>query len=209
LVNDRTFTALAILNIASSFERKNPCAAIKAFRQAFGNDPTCRLIVKHSNAFTYPEALQLMTEAAGGASNIVFLSDVMDAAGIDRLYAEADVVMSLHRAEGFGLVVAEAMLRGLPVVATGWSGNTDFLTRETGMPVGYNLIPARDPQDTYEHPEMCWADPNVAEAAAALRMLRADAELRAQLGQRALLHATELFSSKLYGENAKTLLSID
>jgi len=208
-VGRRPFTVLVILNIASSFERKNPCTAIKAFRQAFGDDPACRLIVKHSNASAYPKALQLMAEAAGGASNVVFLSEVMDAAGIDRLYAEADVVMSLHRAEGFGLVVAEAMLRGIPVVATAWSGNTDFLTHETGIPVGYNLVPAQDPQNTYEHPNMSWADANINEAAEALRTLRAQPELRLRLGQNALSHATEIFSPGWYGEKAKALLSIE
>jgi glycosyltransferase involved in cell wall biosynthesis len=207
--SDGPFTVLVILNIASSFERKNPCAAIRAFRQAFGNDRKCRLVLKYSNESAYPRALHLMKEAAGNASNIVFLGDVRDAAGIDQLYAEADVVMSLHRAEGFGLVVAEAMLRGLPVIATGWSGNTDFLTRETGMPVGYELIPARDPQHTYEHPDTNWADANVDEAAHALRTLQTDSELRFRLGQNALLHAIELFSPKTYGENAKALLSME
>lgn len=207
--SERPFTVLVILNIASSFERKNPCAAIMAFRQAFGDDPQCRLIVKHSNASAYPKALTLMAEAAGGASNVTFLGEVMDVTAIDGLYREADVVMSLHRAEGFGLVIAEAMLRGLPVVGTDWSGSTDFLTRETGIPIGYELAPAKDPQDTYEHPDISWADPKVEEAVEALRALKADTELRTRLGRAALSHATELFSPKCYGERAKALLAVD
>jgi len=204
----RPFTALLIFNIASSFERKNPCAAIKAFRQAFGDDPDARLIVKHSNASAFPEALKLLEEMAGGASNIVFVGQTMDADGIDALYAQSDVVLSLHRAEGFGLVIAEAMLRGIPVIATDWSGNTDFLTRETGIPVGYRLIPARDPQDTYDYPGLSWADADVSEAAEALKALRADPNLRKRLGKAAAAHATELFSPLAYGQKVKKLLDL-
>jgi glycosyltransferase involved in cell wall biosynthesis len=206
--DERSFTVLVILNIASSFERKNPCAAIKAFRRAFGDDPNARLIVKHVNASAYPPAIDLMNEAAGRAPNITFVSDRLDAAGVDALYAQADVVLSLHRAEGFGLVVAEGMLRGIPVVATDWSGNTDFLTRETGMPVDYTLIPAHDPQDTYEHPGICWAEANIDHAAEVLKTLRADSEFRLRIGMAGRSRAIELFSPKAYGERVKELLTL-
>ncbi len=206
--SDRPFTVLVILNIASSFERKNPCATITAFRQAFGNDPNARLIVKYVNAFAYPQAVDLMNEAAGGASNITFVCDTLDSAGVDALYRQADVVMSLHRAEGFGLVVAEGMLRGIPVVATDWSGNTDFLTHNTGVPVDYTLVPAHDPQDTYEHPGICWADANIDQAAEALKTLRTDPDLRLRLGMAARSRAIELFSPKAYGARVRELLAL-
>lgn len=205
--DQRPFTALVILNIASSFERKNPCASIRAFRQAFGDDPNARLIVKYANAFAYPEATQLMEGAAGGAANVIFIGDTMDSAGIDALYTEADVVMSLHRAEGFGLVVAEGMLRGIPVIATDWSGSKDFLTPETGFPVQYSLVPAKDPQDTYDHPIMRWADADVDQAAEALKTLRANPDLGFKLGLAARAHATELFSPDGYGATVKSLLA--
>ena len=140
---------LVVFNIASSFARKNPCAAIAAFRHAFGDDPSVRLIVKYMNDFVWPEGVRLMEEAAGDATNIELIGGVLDEAGMDALYERADVVMSLHRAEGLGLPVAEGMLRGLPVIATDWSGNADFLTRETGVPVGYKLVPVNDPQGKY------------------------------------------------------------
>lgn len=206
--SDRPFTVLVILNIASSFERKNPCVAIRAFRQAFGDDPNARLIVKYSNSFSYPAAVTLMNEAAGRAANITFVSATLDEAGVDALYAQADVLMSLHRAEGFGLVVAEGMLRGMPVVATDWSGNADFLTSESGIPVSYTLIPAHDPQDTYDYPEMCWADANIDDAVEALKMLRANPALRVRLGRVARSRATELFSPQTYGERVKELLAL-
>lgn len=202
------FTVLVILNIASSFERKNPCAAIKAFRRAFGDDPGAHLIVKYVNSFAYPEAVDLMNQAAEGAENITFLGATLDAAGVDDLYAQADVVLSLHRAEGFGLVVAESMLRGIPVVATDWSGSTDFLTHDTGMPVGYTLVPAHDPQDTYEYPGIYWADADIGQAAEALKALRTSSDLRFRLGMAARSRAIELFSPKSYAERAKKLLAL-
>jgi glycosyltransferase involved in cell wall biosynthesis len=205
--NQRPFTALVILNIASSFERKNPCAAIRAFRQAFGDDSNVRLIVKYSNASSYPKATQLMEDAAGGAVNVTFIGDTMDSAGIDALYAEADVIISLHRAEGFGLVVAEGMLRGIPVIATNWSGNTDFLMPETGVPVNYTLVPAHDPQDTYEHPAIHWAEANIDQAAEALKTLRTNPDLSMKLGLAARAHATALFSPRAYGARIKELLA--
>ncbi len=87
-------------------------------------------------------------------------------------------------------------MRGLPVIATGWSGNVDFLGPETGMPISGTLIPARDPQGTYHYPHMRWADTNVEEAAAALRRLRDDPDYRRQLGDRAAAVAAGAFGAQ-------------
>jgi glycosyltransferase involved in cell wall biosynthesis len=192
------FTVLVVFNIASSVARKNPCAAITAFRQAFGNDPSAKLIVKYMNAFDWPAGVRLMEEAAGNAPTIELIGDVIDAAEMDALYQRADVVMSLHRAEGLGLPIAEGMLRGLPVIATDWSGSADFLTPDTGIPVDYELVPVNDPQGKYPYPNMRWAEPNIAAAVAALRELRDDPARRWQLGAAAAAHAGDFFRPERY-----------
>lgn len=197
--SDRPFTVLVVFNIASSFARKNPCAAIAAFRQAFSNNPSVRLIVKYMNAFVWPEGVRLMEEAAREADNIELRGDVLDEDGMAALFDEADVVMSLHRAEGLGLVVAEGMLRGLAVIATDWSGSVDFLTPETGVPIGYRLMPVNDPQGKYPS-AMLWAEPNIDEAAAALQALRADPAWRQRLGAAAVAHAGEFFRPARYAD---------
>jgi glycosyltransferase involved in cell wall biosynthesis len=199
------FTVLVVFNIASSFARKNPCAAIAAFRQAFGNDPSARLIVKYMNAFVWPEGVRLMEEAVRGADNIELRGEVLDEAGMVALYGEADAVMSLHRAEGLGLIVAEGMLRGLPVIATNWSGSVDFLTPETGIPVGYRLVPVNDPQGKYPA-GMQWAEPHVGEAAAALQSLRSDTAWGQRLGAAAVVHAREFFRPARYCQRILEIL---
>jgi glycosyltransferase involved in cell wall biosynthesis len=192
------FTVLVVFNIASSFARKNPCAAIAAFRQAFGDDPSARLIVKYMNPDAWPEALRQMEQAADGTANIELTGGVLDRAGMDALYECADAVLSLHRAEGLGLLIAEGMLRGLPAVATNWSGSVDFLTRETGVPVGYTLVPVNDPQGKYVDVGTRWAEADIGEAAAALRALRSDAAWRQSLGHAAAVHAAEFFRPERY-----------
>ena len=153
--------------MASGFTRKNPLAAIEAFKLAFGNDPACRLVIKAANMNLYAEGHRALIAAASSAPNIQ-LSDNGDLA---ELYASCDAVISTHRSEGFGLVIAEAMLRGLPVLATDWSGSIDFLTPENGFPISYSLVPAVDPQGTYDQPSLMWAGVNTRDAASKLRAL--------------------------------------
>jgi glycosyltransferase involved in cell wall biosynthesis len=204
----RPFTVLVVFNVASSFARKNPCAAIRAFRRAFADeDRSVKLIVKYTNADHWPPAEGLLQKAAGNATNIELLGGgTLDGAAIADLFKSADAILSLHRTEGLGLVIIEGMLRGLPVVATNWSGNTDFLTPETGIPIGYDLVPAEDPQGTYDHPRSLWAEPRVEEAAAALRLLRSNPIVRKQLGKAAAEVAAHRFSSARYAEAIRALL---
>lgn len=200
------FTVLVVFNVASNFVRKNPCAAIAAFRRAFGDDPGVRLVVKFANASAWPDSVGLLEAAAGGAANIELVGETFDAAAMDALYGRCDVVMSLHRAEGLGLVIVEAMLRGLPVIATDWSGNTDFLTAETGMPVPCRFVPVVDPQGNYPDRGMAWADPDVGAAAAALKLLRQDEAMRRRLGDAARDAALRKFDPTRYVAEVVRLL---
>jgi glycosyltransferase involved in cell wall biosynthesis len=206
--HDRPFTALVVFNVASSFARKNPCAAIRAFRSAFGErDHRVRLVVKYINAEHWPEAEDLMRDAIGDAVNIELKGGgVFDKGAMNELFERADVVLSLHRAEGLGLVMAEGMLRGLPVIATNWSGSTDFVTSETGIPIGYTLVPAHDPQGTYDFSQSVWAEPRVDDAAAALKRLRSDPDLRRRLGDAAAKAAAHHFNPARFAKSTKALL---
>jgi len=105
------------------------------------------------------------------------------------LIVASDVVLSLHRSEGFGLIPATAALLGVPVVATGYSGNLDFMDANSSGLVRYRLVPARDERGVYAVPGAEWAEPDIEDAAAWLKRLFNDAALRAELGTAGQRHA--------------------
>ena len=182
---DNAVVVLVSFNLASSLERKNPYAAIAAFRAAFGDRPDRLLVLKVGNPGHFPSEFAALAQAAAAAPNIRLETRVLPKADNAALTASADIVLSLHRSEGFGLVPAEAMLLGKPVIATGWSGNMDFMDAESAALVGYRLVPARDPRGVYEVAGAVWAEPDQADAVAHLRRLADDAAGRRSLGQRA------------------------
>lgn len=201
------FVVLVIFNMGSSLARKNPLAAIEAFRTAVGDDRSARLVIKVSNSHLYPPGFDALVAVTREMKNVELLTRPLTAHEMDALYAQADVVMSLHRSEGFGFVVAEAMLHGLPVIATDWSGNCDFLNVSNGMPVRWTLVAAADPQGEYDQLDLCWADPDIDDASTKLRALRRDLRLRAELGERARKDVVRLFSAARYYDAVTGLLA--
>jgi glycosyltransferase involved in cell wall biosynthesis len=127
----------------------------------------------------------MLRAAIAGAPNIRLETRLLPPGDSHALTACADAVLSLHRSEGFGLVPAEAMLLGRAVVATGWSGTTDFLDASCGVPIPYHLVPAIDPRGVFEAPGAVWAEADTGAAAAALIDLAADPVQRAALGEAA------------------------
>ena len=186
---DDAVVVLVSFNLASSFERKNPLAAIAAFRQAFGERRDRLLLLKLGNPSHFAADFIRLREAIAGAPNIRLETRTLPAADSHALTACADIVLSLHRSEGFGLVPAEAMLLGRPVVATGWSGNMDFMDEDSAALVSYRLVPARDPRGVFEAPGAVWAEPDVADAVRHLVRLADDPAARAALGERGRMHA--------------------
>jgi glycosyltransferase involved in cell wall biosynthesis len=178
---------LTVFNLASSMERKNPLGAIAAFKAAFGARDDVLFVLKLSETEDYLDDLKLIQAAIGGAANIRLLTQTLPEAELRGLIAAADIVLSLHRSEGFGLIPAAAMLLGRAVVATGWSGNLDFMTPATSALVAHRLVPAIDPRGTYQVPGAIWAEPDVDDAVAALRRLAGDAAGRAAMGAAAAL----------------------
>ena len=175
---------LVSFSLASSNARKNPLGAIAAFRAAFGDRPDRLLLLKVGNPGHFPAEFAALRAAVAAFPNIRLETRTLPGADRHALTACADIVLSLHRSEGFGLVPAEAMLLGVPVVATGWSGNMAFMDADCAALVGYRLVAAQDPRGVFEAPGAVWAEPDVAEAAAALRRLADDPAARRALGAR-------------------------
>jgi glycosyltransferase involved in cell wall biosynthesis len=182
---------LVSFNLASSFVRKNPLAAIAAFRRAFGDRRDRLLVLKIANADHFPEDARLLTEAVDGAANIRIDNRMLPVADYAALLAAADIVLTLHRSEGLGLVAAEAMLLGKPLVATGWSGNLEFMDETSAALVPVRLIPPVDPRGVLYGKGALWADPDIGVAADHLRRLADDPVERASLGGRGRAMATQ------------------
>ncbi len=180
--------ALVVLNVVhlgSAFARKNPLAAIAAFRRAFGDDPDRVLVIKLIAGGATQWAQRALDEAVAGSNNIRLIEGMLPEADMLGLMAASDIVISLHRSEGFGLVPAQAMRLGKPVIATAWSGNLEFMTARNSALVNFQLVPVDDPEGTFDADGQSWADADVEHAAAWLNRLAADADMRAKLGARA------------------------
>lgn len=180
---DAPATVFFAFDLKSWMSRKNPQGAIAAFRRATQlTDRPARLRLKVSGADARPDALAALRRDLDGDPRIELILERLSDAEMSALVAGADVVLSLHRAEGFGLLLAEAMRAGVPVVATGWSGNLEFMD-ETGAA----LVAARPVQagpEAGDYAGGCWVEPDVEEAAVRLAALIDSPEARADLGER-------------------------
>lgn len=156
----------------SDFYRKNPDGVVRAFLAAFPKNGNERLVIKCHNI--KPHFLRQLKVLAGSDSRISFLTKPLQPEGVEALMNACDVYISLHRSEGFGLTLLEALSLGKPVVCTNWSGNTDFCKREWSLLVDYRMIPVHKESEYYERihdvGETCyWADPIHADAVSKLK----------------------------------------
>lgn len=182
---------LLSFNLASSYARKNPLAAIQAFRQAFGDRTDRLLLIKTMNDDHFPADMAELRAAVADAPNIRIESRILPTEDHLALVAAADIVLTLHRSEGFGLIAAEAMLLGRPVVATAWSGNLEFMDETSAALVPFRLVPPVDPRGVLDIGGTLWADPDIGVAAEHLRRLADDASARDALGARGRRVATD------------------
>ncbi len=190
---------LTAFDIKSGFVRKNPIGAVRAFRKAAV--PGAVMICKVSGAAGAPELFAQLQDEIGTAGDVRLMEDWLTGAEMAALVAGADIVLSLHRSEGFGLLPAQAMLAGKAVVATGWSGNLDYMDGDDSVLVDYKLIPVEDPQGLYDQGR--WADPDIDQAATKLAVLMTDAATRRALGAKAAVRVAERLDPVRLGKQAR------
>lgn len=191
------FISAVLFDFRSSFARKNPLGALAAFQRAFDDDPNVLLVIKAQHGALAPK-LSAELSAATQAANIRYIDDIWTLERAHALIEAADVLVSLHRAEGFGLTLAEAMALGTPVVATAWSGNLDFMAGYEGL-VPARETPVADTQAIYAG--QVWAEPDIAHAATLLQRMRADSIWRESLVARGRALVEERLGLKAYADS--------
>lgn len=168
-VAENEFIFLFLFDFLSIFPRKNPLAVVEAFKKAFKPDEPVRLVLKCINFEHEPENYKILKDALADA-RITIIDKYLSKDEKNGLLSVCDCYVSLHRSEGFGLTIAEAMFLEKPVIATGWSGNMDFMTINNSYPVEYELSPLTEDYGPYKR-EQIWAEPSIAHAAQLMRQI--------------------------------------
>lgn len=190
------FAFLFAFDFASVFERKNPLALIDAFGRAFAGRDDVHLVIKTVGGDAHPKELKRLRTAAG--PNVHIRDGYVTREEQQALVAACDAFVSLHRAEGYGLHLAEAMAHGKPVIATGYSGNLEFMDDTNSRLVPFTLVRVPTGCDPYPS-DARWAEPDVEAAAAAMREIVEDPALARTLGERAAADIARLHAPVVRG----------
>lgn len=200
------FVFLMQFDVLSNTYRKNPEAAISAFKAAFPDQMDVKLVVKTVNGARDPARLQRL-QALADDPRVVFWDEVLDDRRRFALLAAADCYVSLHRAEGFGLSLAESMAYGKPVIATGWSGNLEFMNVSNSILIPYRLEPLAFDEPPYRAGTV-WAEADAVAAAAAMRRVFTDRPWQQALGARAQADIRAMLAPDVVGAIMKTRLTL-
>jgi glycosyltransferase involved in cell wall biosynthesis len=181
-IAEDVFVFLFFFDFHSSIERKNPAGVIRAFREAFGERKDVLLLIKSSHALRHQGELWGLKKLVRGA-NVRIFNQVLPRTAIDSLMSLSDAYVSLHRSEGFGLTLSEAMACGKPVIATGYSGNMDFMTPDNSFPVRFRLVELEKDFGPYLRGNV-WADPDLDHASELMARIVEDRKLASEVGER-------------------------
>ena len=165
------FIFLFVFDFKSYSSRKNPLGCIKAFQNAFPeNNKTVGLVIKSMDGNKYPDEFKNLIKVAKNDLRIKFIDETFTAKEVVGLMSLCDAFVSLHRAEGIGLGLAQSMLLGKPVIATNYSGNTDFTLSDNSCLVDYKLIKVNEGEYPFSKNQF-WADPNLDHASGYMQRL--------------------------------------
>jgi len=189
------FKYLFAFDYGGVFERKNPLGLLQAFESGRGDS----LVVKCVGAEQHPDEHARLLGAAAGRDDVIVIDRTLSPGGMAALMEACDCYVSLHRSEGFGLTIAEAMLRGKPVVATNYGGPRDFLTPTNSFPVDFELVPIGEENDPYPA-DGRWAEPDIGQAQAWMRFAREQPDEAARRGERGRATIAEAHSPAAGGQ---------
>jgi len=208
------FVVFFNFSFGSSVFRKNPDGAIHAFAKSFADEPKSKLVFKTNHTTDYPDAhvrLRNLALSLGVANRLVFIEDYLSQRDLYGLTNACDVYLSLHRGEGFGLGVVEAMSLGKPVIVTDYSSITEFCRPENAFLVPYQIVPYNSSCSdipAYSFVKTC-AEPDVDAAAECLRTCFRDPVLRRSIGDHAKSFVESYFSIENFGRSLQAFLDSD
>ena len=184
------FMFLFVFDFNSTVARKNPEGVISAFMEAFPPNSGPKLVIKSINGADHLADLEMLRMRIAGRSDIRIIDGFIPAPERDALMLACDCYVSLHRSEGFGLTMAEAMAAGKPVIATRYSANLDFMDDSVALLVGYREWELKKPAGPYPAGTR-WAEPDRQQAAAHMQAVVADRFWATAIGERARAHIRE------------------
>jgi glycosyltransferase involved in cell wall biosynthesis len=201
---------LALFDLNSYSARKNPRAAIEAFRlaalpAAAADRPGAALAIKVQNVAGNEADFAALQQSVRDLPGVVLLTETLPRADITALEAACDCFVSLHRSEGFGLAIAEAMFLGKPAISTDWSAPAEFVDEDNGCPVRARLVTLEQSHGPYAK-GATWAEPDIAHAAAHMQRLFNDPALAARLGAAARVTMETRFSPQAIGQRYRRRL---
>jgi glycosyltransferase involved in cell wall biosynthesis len=189
------FLFLFIFDMFSFIERKNPFGVVEAYRRAFGcQAKNTQLIIKVANLDKFPRHKAPLEQAVQSVSGKL-INGYLDRDVLNGLFHVVDAYISLHRSEGFGMTMAEAMRLGKPTIATAYSSNMDFMNIINSYPVGYKLVELAENYGPYRKGQV-WADPDLDHAAAQMQQVIENPAEASRIGAQAVADIERLYSSE-------------
>lgn len=201
-INPETIVFLTAFDTNASCTRKNPFAVMKAFNAAFaGTNHNVRLIVKTMNATNNSVAWQKLHDMNHCGDKVTLIDEAYSKEKHTRLLNTCDAFVSLHRSEGFGRLLAEAMSIGKILICSNYGGNTDFATPETACLIDGSIIPVLEGEYLFSQ-EQVWYDANVEHAADCMKDIVASPEKYSPMRNAGKQYILERHSCAAIGELA-------
>ncbi|MEO0861156.1 MAG: glycosyltransferase [Pseudomonadota bacterium] len=205
------FVFLVAFDSFSFVQRKNPIGTLKAFQKAFDKDAPVRLVIKTQNRTRITDPAQQVIwdevdKIMAGDDRIRILDETLAYDDLLRLKQGSDCYISLHKSEGWGFGMIEAMNLGIPVVATAYSGNMDFCRKDTVWLVEYEEVELKEDDYIFVRPGQKWANPDIDDAARQLYAVYSDTAEREARAKAARDMVRQDFSAEAIGKRYATRL---
>jgi glycosyltransferase involved in cell wall biosynthesis len=204
-INPHKYTFLYTFDYFGSIDRKNPLGTIDAFRMAFGDSDDVQLIIKTMSGGGFAHDKAFFERYINGMKNVIYIDEDMDKSTYIGLINACDCYVSLHRSEGLGIGMIEAMYLGKPVIATAYGGSMEFTNPDCTLLVNYTM------QHTmtnlcYYSPSATWAEPNIQKAASYMQLLVNNRQCGQMIGKRAQEHIYTNFNQAILNKQINTRL---